>query len=338
MGIEEYKITGFKKPVTALADTPQMGADELKAWFDSNSMDELKTSVNGIIDSVLADEAAIAGKVDKEAGKGLSTNDYTDAEKAKSHTHANASVLDATTAAYTAAEKTKLSGVAAGANNYVHPASHSADMISTTASKRFTSDAEMAQKADKSYVDGALYDKADGAAVYAALDTKADKTAVDAIAPKAHMHTNASVLDETTAAFTTEEHEIISALQNDLDVFYTDLNILQNDVMDEIAPKAHEHTNKEALDSVTTAPTSQNLINYISPTVDADLNETTNLDNLPNGLTVVRNADGPGIVGYFVLTSLENDLFGQQLKLGYQGMMYRYKNYGEWSGWNPATP
>lgn len=285
MGIEEYKITGFKKPVTALADTPQMGADELKAWFDSNSTDELKTSVNGIIDSVLADEAAIAGKVDKEAGKGLSTNDYTDAEKAKSHTHANASVLDATTAAYTAAEKTKLSGVAAGANNYVHPASHSADMISTTASKRFTSDAEMAGKADKSYVDGALYDKADGAAVYAALDTKADKTAVDAI-----------------------------------------------------APKAHTHTNKEALDSVTTAPTSQNLINYISPTVDADLNETTNLDDLPNGLTVVRHADGPGVPGYFVLTSLENDLFGQQLKLGYQGMMYRYKNYGEWSGWNPATP
>lgn len=116
------------------------------------------------------------------------------------HTHANASVLDATTAAYTAAEKTKLSGVAAGANNYVHPASHSADMISTTASKRFTSDAEMAQKADKSYVDGALYDKADGAAVYAALDTKADKTAVDAIAPKAHTHANATVLDAITAA------------------------------------------------------------------------------------------------------------------------------------------
>ena len=199
MGIEEYKITGFKKPVSALADTPQMGADELKAWFDSNSTDELKTSVNGIIDSVVADEAALAGKVDKEAGKGLSTNDYTDAEKAKNHTHTNASVLDASTAAYTTAEKTKLSGIAAGANNYVHPASHSADMISTTASKRFTSDAEMEQKADKSYVDSGLSDKADGASVYAALDTKADKTAVDAIAPKAHTHANADILDDVTA-------------------------------------------------------------------------------------------------------------------------------------------
>ena len=39
----------------------------------------------------------LSGKVDKVAGKGLSTNDYT------------------------TAEKTKLAGIAAGANNYVHP-------------------------------------------------------------------------------------------------------------------------------------------------------------------------------------------------------------------------
>ncbi|HIV02287.1 MAG TPA: hypothetical protein IAC74_01835 [Candidatus Aphodoplasma excrementigallinarum] len=90
MGIEEYKITNFKKPVSALADTPQMSADELKAWFDSNTTDELKTSVNGIIDAVLDMEAetadiaeALNGKVDKESGKGLSENDYTDEEKQK---------------------------------------------------------------------------------------------------------------------------------------------------------------------------------------------------------------------------------------------------------------
>ena len=43
----------------------------------------------------------LSGKVDKVAGKGLSTNDYT------------------------TADKTKLAGIAAGANNYVHP-SHTA--------------------------------------------------------------------------------------------------------------------------------------------------------------------------------------------------------------------
>lgn len=47
----------------------------------------------------------IGNKVDKETGKGLSANDYT------------------------TAEKNKLAGIAEGANNYTHPDSHPADMI-----------------------------------------------------------------------------------------------------------------------------------------------------------------------------------------------------------------
>ena len=42
-------------------------------------------------------KTALSGKVDKVSGKGLSTNDYT------------------------TAEKNKLAGIAAGANKYVHP-------------------------------------------------------------------------------------------------------------------------------------------------------------------------------------------------------------------------
>ena len=49
--------------------------------------------------------AALAGKVDAESGKGLSTNDYT------------------------TSEKDKLAGIAEGANNYVHPSTHPASMI-----------------------------------------------------------------------------------------------------------------------------------------------------------------------------------------------------------------
>ena len=48
--------------------------------------------------------AALAGKVDKETGKGLSTNDYT------------------------TAEKTKLGGIEAGANNYVLPVATSSTL------------------------------------------------------------------------------------------------------------------------------------------------------------------------------------------------------------------
>ncbi len=50
-------------------------------------------------------DTQIAGKVDKISGKGLSTNDYT------------------------TEEKTKLAGIAENANNYNHPATHPASMI-----------------------------------------------------------------------------------------------------------------------------------------------------------------------------------------------------------------
>jgi len=56
--------------------------------------------------------------VKAEAGKGLSSNDFTDAEKSK------------------------LAGVAANANNYVHPANHSASVIVQDANNRFVTDAE----------------------------------------------------------------------------------------------------------------------------------------------------------------------------------------------------
>lgn len=69
-----------------------------------------------------ATQTALNAKVDAVSGKGLSTNDFTDAYKgdvdantAARHTHSNKSVLDATTASYTTAEETKLSGIAAGA-------------------------------------------------------------------------------------------------------------------------------------------------------------------------------------------------------------------------------
>ena len=63
----------------------------------------------------------IGQKVDKVAGKGLSTEDYTSEEKAK------------------------LAGVAAGANNYQHPATHPATMIVEDPTHRFATDEEKAE-------------------------------------------------------------------------------------------------------------------------------------------------------------------------------------------------
>ena len=72
---------------------------------------------------------SLDGKVDKEAGKGLSANDFTNTLK------------------------TKLDGIEAGANNYTHPSTHPASMITESTEKRFVSDSEKTSwnnKEDKS--------------------------------------------------------------------------------------------------------------------------------------------------------------------------------------------
>lgn len=70
-------------------------------------------NMNNIEDGI---EELQDGKVDKVSGKGLSTNDYTTAEKEKL-----AGITTATTSAaglMSAADKTKLDGITAGARPY----------------------------------------------------------------------------------------------------------------------------------------------------------------------------------------------------------------------------
>ena len=49
MKFNQYIIESFSKPINALADKPTMSAKELKEWFDSNSTNEIKNSINGIV-------------------------------------------------------------------------------------------------------------------------------------------------------------------------------------------------------------------------------------------------------------------------------------------------
>lgn len=76
---------------------------------------------------------ALAGKVNVQSGKGLSTNDYT------------------------TTEKNKLAGIAAGANNYVHPTTHPASMITGLASVATSGDyGDLSGKPTIPTVDSAL--------------------------------------------------------------------------------------------------------------------------------------------------------------------------------------
>lgn len=128
----------------------------------------------------------------------------------------------------------------------------------------------------------------------------------------------------------------IDALQSDLDTFSYDLNILQNDVMDNIAPKAHEHANATVLDAITAA----SLVGTQGVNIDSSLVDITDLDSLPNGLTQVPYSDGAGAGGYFVFTSLnrsEGMDVGCQIKISKDATLWRWCGYGEWGAWQMQT-
>lgn len=82
------------------------------AYLDDNGLLYLWNKIKALVTN------AVANKVDKVSGKGLSTNDYT------------------------TVEKTKLAGIAANANNYVHPSTHAATMIVEDTTHRFITDVE----------------------------------------------------------------------------------------------------------------------------------------------------------------------------------------------------
>jgi len=57
MALTDNKINTFTKPVSTMPDSPtQSGltATQIKAWFDSNTVTECKTSINGIVDGLIA--------------------------------------------------------------------------------------------------------------------------------------------------------------------------------------------------------------------------------------------------------------------------------------------
>ena len=78
----------------SLPDQPALTAEELKQLWDE-APNEIKNYINQVLTKEL--DSILANKVDKIVGKVLSSNDFTDALK------------------------TKLNGIEASANNYVHP-------------------------------------------------------------------------------------------------------------------------------------------------------------------------------------------------------------------------
>ncbi len=124
-----------------------------------DTLQEIADALNNDPDFAGTMTMQLAGKVDKVAGKGLSANDYT------------------------TAEKTKLAGIAAGANNYTHPATHPPAIIAQDASSRFVSDAEKAAWNAKAETAAATVE-ADG------LMSASDKTKLEGISAGANNYSH----------------------------------------------------------------------------------------------------------------------------------------------------
>lgn len=88
----------------------KIAIDQIQALISAapdllNTFKEISAALNNDPNFATTIATQMANKVDKVTGKQLSTNDYT------------------------TAEKTKLAGIATGATNYLHPATHPASMV-----------------------------------------------------------------------------------------------------------------------------------------------------------------------------------------------------------------
>ena len=105
----QYTDTKVDEKIEALVNGAPATLDTLQEIADAIEKNQ------SVVDAI---KSSITNKVDKEDGKGLSE------------------------ANVTTAEKTKLEGIAANANNYTHPSSHAASMITQDSTHRFVSDSE----------------------------------------------------------------------------------------------------------------------------------------------------------------------------------------------------
>lgn len=166
-------------------------------------------------------EQALDGKVDKIPGKGLSANEYTDQEKAK------------------------LQGIEEGANNYTHPATHSAAMIDQDAAHQFVSALE----------------KQEWGGAYAQATGYTDQKIADLIggAPS-----TLDTLGEIAQAMQ-ENEDVVAALHDaigkkaDAGHIHDDRYCTETEINNKLAGKAnssHTHTKSQIMDFPTSLPAS----------------------------------------------------------------------------------
>ena len=109
------------------------------------------SETNAASSALAAQTAQTAAEKARDEAQAIAGGDY--ATKTEFNTHVNNTALH-----FTADEKTKLAGIEANANKYVHPSSHSANMITQDSTHRFVTDTEKSVWSSKSDFSGEYKD------------------------------------------------------------------------------------------------------------------------------------------------------------------------------------
>lgn len=190
-------LTGGADPIPVVTQL----ADGLMAKEDKSKLNGIATGANNYVHPTNHPPSVIT--------QDASNRFVTDAEKTT--WNGKASTAIATTGAnglMSAGDKTKLDGVAAGANNYVHPANHPPSIITQDVNNRFVTDTEKTSWSNKA-------EKIIATAIADGLMSKADKSKLDGVAAGANNYVHpashpASMITGLTPVATTGSYNDLS--------------------------------------------------------------------------------------------------------------------------------
>ena len=159
-----------------------------------------------------------------------------------------------------------------------------------------------------------------------------------------HTHTNKSILDATEVAYTESDQARIGTLESDLDGLYAQVGELESAALSDAPSDGNTYARKDgAWTSLTSSPNNNEnqLINFIGVSLDNYGKDNTNLDDLPNGITIVEWNDNAYAGGYMVMTSVyysgSAPYSGYQIKIERTGMSYRSNTSGTWGAWSKIS-
>ncbi|MBO4736625.1 MAG: hypothetical protein J5614_09570 [Paludibacteraceae bacterium] len=220
-------------------------------WFN-NRWDPLSTALDIDVSKFATKEdlAAVQKSVTELAKR------VTLVEQVK-HTHPNKGILDAITAAFTTEQAAKLAGIEPNANKYVLPIASRRSLGGIIIGEGLLIDATGKVTVDTSGIIVPPYD-----------DTEV-KRRITNLENVAHTHINKSILDATTASYTSVEKSKLAGLEN-----YDDTALSGR--VTTLEESSHTHVNKSVLDNTTASYTTEEqtklagLENYTLPTASAN--------------------------------------------------------------------